>query len=273
MIVATAGGGIEYGEDPLEAAERELREESGLTAKRWTSLGQINSIASGIINSPNHLFLAQELTWEKRDLEEAEKIRIFKKKRRKTYRKTTGHRQQFTEVPQGVRITMTISFALFGAVLSGTRRDPVLRDEIDLRLRNAWRDEVARGRDELELACDRRAVGGDREDREACDPHLDPFGTVAALDLPVSAGDQARRTSCCGRCGGDPWSAEDGKRCGCASSGKGSKMVSHPSREHVAPSDSEHVHCREGPVARSSYGLNPMPVPLSKVPGDGLSTT
>jgi large subunit ribosomal protein L21 len=27
-----------------------------------------------------------------------EKIRIFKKKRRKTYRKTTGHRQQFTEV-------------------------------------------------------------------------------------------------------------------------------------------------------------------------------
>ena len=27
-----------------------------------------------------------------------EKIRIFKKKRRKGYRKTTGHRQQFTEV-------------------------------------------------------------------------------------------------------------------------------------------------------------------------------
>ena len=27
-----------------------------------------------------------------------EKIRIFKKKRRKTYRKTNGHRQQFTEV-------------------------------------------------------------------------------------------------------------------------------------------------------------------------------
>jgi large subunit ribosomal protein L21 len=27
-----------------------------------------------------------------------EKVRIFKKKRRKTFRKTTGHRQQFTEV-------------------------------------------------------------------------------------------------------------------------------------------------------------------------------
>ena len=27
-----------------------------------------------------------------------EKIRIFKKKRRKTYRKTNGHRKQFTEV-------------------------------------------------------------------------------------------------------------------------------------------------------------------------------
>ena len=27
-----------------------------------------------------------------------EKVRIFKKKRRKTYRKTGGHRQQFTEV-------------------------------------------------------------------------------------------------------------------------------------------------------------------------------
>ena len=38
--LAPVGGYIEPGEDPLEAAKRELLEETGYTAPDWTSLGQ-----------------------------------------------------------------------------------------------------------------------------------------------------------------------------------------------------------------------------------------
>lgn len=54
-------GGIDEGETPLVAAKRELQEELGLTANKWTSLGYINPFTT-VVRSRNHLFLAQELT-------------------------------------------------------------------------------------------------------------------------------------------------------------------------------------------------------------------
>jgi len=47
-------------EDPLVAAQRELREETGLTAARWTSLGECQ-VSNSVTNQIGYLFLAQDL--------------------------------------------------------------------------------------------------------------------------------------------------------------------------------------------------------------------
>lgn len=48
------------GEDPLRAAQRELREESGYEARSWEPLGRMFAL-NGIADAPEHVFLAREL--------------------------------------------------------------------------------------------------------------------------------------------------------------------------------------------------------------------
>ena len=49
------------GEDPLVAAQRELAEEAGITAARWTALGRMNAL-NGICRAPEVVFLATGLS-------------------------------------------------------------------------------------------------------------------------------------------------------------------------------------------------------------------
>lgn len=48
-------------EDPLETARRELREEAGMLAAKWQSLGSVYS-SPGVFTELIHLYLATELT-------------------------------------------------------------------------------------------------------------------------------------------------------------------------------------------------------------------
>ncbi|MFT4294462.1 MAG: NUDIX hydrolase [Micropruina sp.] len=62
----TTGTGLEVpaggtdGEEPLVAAKREFREETGLTASEWTLLGVMNAL-NGVAIAPEHVYLARGL--------------------------------------------------------------------------------------------------------------------------------------------------------------------------------------------------------------------
>lgn len=75
--VEVASGGVDAGEEPLEAARREVLEELGVVADRWAPLGRIDPDTS-IVRSPVHLFVARGLRWTEPRHEGTETIRILK---------------------------------------------------------------------------------------------------------------------------------------------------------------------------------------------------
>jgi ADP-ribose pyrophosphatase len=70
-------GGIDPGEDALATAQRELREELGITAATWTPLGLVDPFTS-TVTSPTQLFLAQGLRLGEHELEGTERIQCVK---------------------------------------------------------------------------------------------------------------------------------------------------------------------------------------------------
>lgn len=70
-------GGIDEGEEPLAAAQRELKEELGIEASRWTDLGT-NDPFTSMVHAPVRLFLARSLIFGECKREGTEKIRCVK---------------------------------------------------------------------------------------------------------------------------------------------------------------------------------------------------
>ncbi len=77
ITIEAISGGIDEGEDALQAAQRELKEETGFVAKKWTYLGVVDPFTS-ILVSPNHIYLAEELTKGESEQEGTETIKIIK---------------------------------------------------------------------------------------------------------------------------------------------------------------------------------------------------
>jgi ADP-ribose pyrophosphatase len=75
--IEAVGGGIDEGEEPIEAAQRELREELGLEAEEWTELGCVH-YATSIVDSPSTLFLARDLRFVEKDEDSGEVLKTVK---------------------------------------------------------------------------------------------------------------------------------------------------------------------------------------------------
>lgn len=68
-------GGVPANEDLLAGAQRELREETGLTAERWTHILD-SHVSNSITDETGHVFVAENLTEGEPEFEDTEDIRI-----------------------------------------------------------------------------------------------------------------------------------------------------------------------------------------------------
>ena len=75
-LLEAVAGHMEEGETPLEAAKKELKEETGLSAKTWKQLSTF--YVSANMDAYVHIFYATDLEEGKQDLDEDEDIKIVK---------------------------------------------------------------------------------------------------------------------------------------------------------------------------------------------------
>jgi 8-oxo-dGTP pyrophosphatase MutT (NUDIX family) len=68
-------GGVPIGNDPLDGAKRELKEETGLTASRWQQILQVH-ISNSITDEAGVVFLAEDLERGEPEFDDTEKIQI-----------------------------------------------------------------------------------------------------------------------------------------------------------------------------------------------------
>jgi len=70
-------GGSPEGTDPLESAKRELREETGFSAAKWTTLSRIHT-SNSVTDEAGFIYLAEELTAGNTAPEETEELKVWR---------------------------------------------------------------------------------------------------------------------------------------------------------------------------------------------------
>ncbi|RZK30461.1 MAG: NUDIX hydrolase, partial [Hymenobacter sp.] len=73
--IPMGGGPVEL--DVLESAQRELREETGLLAARWTRIARLHT-SNSVTDEEGFVFLAEGLTQAEWEPEETEDLRLWK---------------------------------------------------------------------------------------------------------------------------------------------------------------------------------------------------
>ena len=78
VLLEAPAGKLNYkGEDPLDAAKRELREETGATAGKYTFLGELDT-SPALLDEKIHMYLAEDLTFGDRNLDDDEFLDVEK---------------------------------------------------------------------------------------------------------------------------------------------------------------------------------------------------
>lgn len=70
-------GGGKIGQDPIAAAQRELKEETGIVAKKWTEILRINT-SNSVTDELGIIYLAQDLEFFEANPDEDEDLKIRK---------------------------------------------------------------------------------------------------------------------------------------------------------------------------------------------------
>ncbi|OON69144.1 NUDIX domain-containing protein [Hymenobacter sp. CRA2] len=73
--IPMGGGPIEV--DILESAQRELREETGMTARRWTNIARLHT-SNSVTDEEGFVFLAEDLEHGQTEPEETEELHLWK---------------------------------------------------------------------------------------------------------------------------------------------------------------------------------------------------
>jgi 8-oxo-dGTP pyrophosphatase MutT (NUDIX family) len=100
--VEVVQGSIEDGEEPEQAARRELKEELGVEAEEFTDVGLVDAITSQVF-SPARLYLARKLTFGETDRDSTETLRPLKVKFEEAVRMVMDGR-----VTQGISCTLIL---------------------------------------------------------------------------------------------------------------------------------------------------------------------
>lgn len=77
IVTELPAGKLEKGEDPFEAGKRELKEETGATAKKYVDLGKLYP-TPGYCGEIIHMYLATELEFGDRNPDEDEFLEVYK---------------------------------------------------------------------------------------------------------------------------------------------------------------------------------------------------